>query len=118
MPTKNNAFRPRFDFSKIPTTIQIPNLIEVQKRSYDRFLQMDRLPSERDDTGLQAVFQSVLTAPVQVWAVARVTPTNPSAPATAQQSRGTQFRETNRRPSQPPIATPTRISADGSGTGE
>jgi DNA-directed RNA polymerase subunit beta len=59
MPNKNNAFRPRFDFSKIPTTIQIPNLIEVQKRSYDRFLQMDRLPSERDDTGLQAVFQSV-----------------------------------------------------------
>jgi len=56
---KNNGFRYRFDFSKIPTTIQIPNLIEVQKRSYDRFLQMDRLPSERDDTGLQAVFQSV-----------------------------------------------------------
>ncbi len=52
-------FRYRFDFSKIPTTIQIPNLIEVQKRSYDRFLQMDRLPSERDDSGLQAVFQSV-----------------------------------------------------------
>ena len=57
--TKNNAFRKRFDFSKIPATIQIPNLIEVQKRSYDRFLQMDRLPSERDDAGLQAVFQSV-----------------------------------------------------------
>src|SRR5438270_9979110 len=57
--SKNNTFRHRFDFSKIPTTIQIPNLIEVQKRSYDRFLQMDRLPSERDDTGLQAVFQSV-----------------------------------------------------------
>src|SRR5262250_919646 len=56
---KNNTFRKRFDFSKIPATIQIPNLIEVQKRSYDRFLQMDRLPSERDDAGLQAVFQSV-----------------------------------------------------------
>src|SRR5271167_509617 len=56
---KNNAFRKRFDFSKIPATIQIPNLIEVQKRSYDRFLQMDALPSERDDGGLQAVFQSV-----------------------------------------------------------
>src|ERR1051325_2921225 len=55
----NKSFRYRFDFSKIPTTIQIPNLIEVQKRSYDRFLQMDRLPSERDDSGLQAVFQSV-----------------------------------------------------------
>src|SRR6266853_1642079 len=56
---KNNAFRKRFDFSKIPATIQIPNLIEVQKRSYDRFLQMDKLPSEREDGGLQAVFQSV-----------------------------------------------------------
>src|SRR5881409_1114838 len=57
--SKNNTFRKRFDFSKIPATIQIPNLIEVQKRSYDRFLQMDKLPSERDDSGLQSVFQSV-----------------------------------------------------------
>ena len=57
--SKNSTYRHRFDFSKIPATIQIPNLIEVQKRSYDRFLQMDRLPSERDDAGLQAVFQSV-----------------------------------------------------------
>ncbi len=59
MPNKNLAVRNRLDFSKIPATIQIPNLIEVQKRSYDRFLQMDRLPSERDDAGLQSVFQSV-----------------------------------------------------------
>jgi len=50
---KNNAFRKRFDFSKIPATIQIPNLIEVQKRSYDRLLQMDKLPTEREDGGLQ-----------------------------------------------------------------
>jgi DNA-directed RNA polymerase subunit beta len=57
--SKNNGLRKRFDFSKIPATIQIPNLIEVQKRSYERFLQMDRLPSERDDGGLQSVFQSV-----------------------------------------------------------
>src|SRR5216684_4152293 len=41
--SKNNTFRKRFDFSKIPATIQIPNLIEVQKRSYDRFLQMHHL---------------------------------------------------------------------------
>src|SRR5512140_1981705 len=59
MADKKIPFRKRLDFSKIPATIQIPNLIEVQKRSYDRFLQMDRLPSERDDAGLQAVFQSV-----------------------------------------------------------
>ena len=49
----------RVDFSRIPTTIPIPNLIEVQKDSYKRFLQMDLLPSERDDLGLQSVFTSV-----------------------------------------------------------
>ncbi|MSO20954.1 MAG: DNA-directed RNA polymerase subunit beta [Acidobacteria bacterium] len=49
----------RQDFSKIHVSLPIPNLIEVQKRSYDRFLQMDLLPSERDDGGLQAVFSSV-----------------------------------------------------------
>ncbi len=59
MAEKNHIFRKRFDFAKIPATIQIPNLIEVQKRSYERFLQMDRLPAEREDGGLQAVFQSV-----------------------------------------------------------
>src|SRR5438034_8918604 len=59
MANKNGAARYRLDFSKIPTALQIPNLIEGQKRSYDRFLQMDKLPSERDDSGLQAVFQSV-----------------------------------------------------------
>jgi len=55
--------RERLDFSKIKSTIQIPNLIEVQKKSYQRFLQMDLLPSEREDTGLQSVFTSVL--PIQ-----------------------------------------------------
>ncbi len=51
--------RERVDFSKIRTTIPIPNLIEVQKKSYERFLQMDLLPPERDDSGLQSVFASV-----------------------------------------------------------
>ncbi|WP_158824231.1 DNA-directed RNA polymerase subunit beta [Granulicella sp. S156] len=53
------AIRSRLDFSKIPTSIQIPNLIEVQRRSYERFLQMDKLPQEREDNGLQSVFTSV-----------------------------------------------------------
>ena len=44
--------RERLDFSKIQSSIQIPNLIEVQKKSYQRFLQMDLLPSEREDGGL------------------------------------------------------------------
>ena len=51
--------RERRDFSKIKTSIPIPNLIEVQKSSYERFLQMDLLPSERDETGLEGVFKSV-----------------------------------------------------------
>ena len=49
----------RVDFSKIKTSIPIPNLIEVQKKSYEKFLQMDLLPNERDDAGLQTVFSSV-----------------------------------------------------------
>ncbi|HSP68633.1 MAG TPA: DNA-directed RNA polymerase subunit beta [Bryobacteraceae bacterium] len=56
---QNGTPRERVDFSKIKTTIPIPNLIEVQKKSYERFLQMDLLPSERDDTGLESVFKSV-----------------------------------------------------------
>ncbi|MDR3723983.1 MAG: DNA-directed RNA polymerase subunit beta [Terracidiphilus sp.] len=59
MPNEIRAIRSRLDFSKIPTATQIPNLIEVQRRSYERFLQMDKLPNERDDSGLQSVFTSV-----------------------------------------------------------
>ncbi len=55
----NGTPRERVDFSKIKTSVPIPNLIEVQKRSYERFLQMDLLPDERDDIGLQSVFRSV-----------------------------------------------------------
>ncbi|MFQ5778731.1 MAG: DNA-directed RNA polymerase subunit beta, partial [Terriglobia bacterium] len=60
---KDGQERPRLDFSKIETPVEIPNLIEVQRRSYDRFLQMDRLPAEREDQGLQGVFTSVF--PIQ-----------------------------------------------------
>src|SRR3974377_824969 len=59
MPNEKRAIRSRLDFSKIPTATQIPNLIEVQRRSYERFLQMDKLPNERDDSGFQSVFTSV-----------------------------------------------------------
>src|SRR5216117_2236956 len=57
--SKTSTSRERTNFSKIRTAIQIPNLIEVQKNSYERFLQMNMLPEESDDTGLQAVFNSV-----------------------------------------------------------
>ena len=44
----NGATRERVDFSKIKASIPIPNLIEVQKKSYERFLQMELLPDERE----------------------------------------------------------------------
>jgi DNA-directed RNA polymerase subunit beta len=60
MNVQANGLTPeRVDFSKIKTSIPIPNLIEVQKNSYERFLQMDLLPNERQDVGLQTVFNSV-----------------------------------------------------------
>jgi len=57
--SENGLAPERVDFSKIKTSIPIPNLIEVQKNSYEKFLQMDLLPNERDDIGLQTVFTSV-----------------------------------------------------------
>src|ERR1700745_2381938 len=59
MSNEMRAIRSRLDFSKIPTATQIPNLIEVQRRSYERFLQMDKLPNGRADPRLQSVFVSV-----------------------------------------------------------
>src|SRR5438309_2426285 len=49
----------RHDISKIRSYMALPNLIDVQRKSYDRFLQMNLLPEEREDTGLQSVFTSV-----------------------------------------------------------
>ncbi len=49
----------RHDFSKIRSYMALPNLIDVQRKSYERFLQMHLLPEEREDTGLQSVFTSV-----------------------------------------------------------
>ena len=55
----SNVYRERMDFAKIYASIPIPNLIEVQRKSYHRFLQLDVPPAEREDVGLQAVFNSV-----------------------------------------------------------
>src|SRR5215207_5393315 len=54
-----NVYRERVEFSKIKSTVPIPNLIEIQKKSYERFLQMYTPPAEREDVGLQSVFKSV-----------------------------------------------------------
>jgi DNA-directed RNA polymerase subunit beta len=54
-----SPYRPRRDFSKVPQVIEVPNLIEVQQRSYERFLQLDTLPEDRIEMGIQEVFASV-----------------------------------------------------------
>src|SRR5579859_167898 len=51
--------RVRKSFGRIPSVAPMPNLIEVQKSSYDHFLQMDTLPEARNSVGLQEVFRSV-----------------------------------------------------------
>jgi DNA-directed RNA polymerase subunit beta len=54
-----NNLRFRRSFGHIKKIIDIPNLIDIQKRSYDEFLQRDVAPDQRRDQGLQAVFKSV-----------------------------------------------------------
>jgi DNA-directed RNA polymerase subunit beta len=52
-------FRVRQSFGKIDRIIDIPNLIDIQMKSYEKFLQANVAPNERQDLGLQGVFRSV-----------------------------------------------------------
>ena len=49
----------RLNFSKNPSTIPLPNMIQVQRTSYEDFLQMDLLPDERGSAGLQSVLSTI-----------------------------------------------------------
>jgi len=55
--TKN--LRLRRNFGKIRRVLDVPNLIQIQRRSYDAFLQAEFGPDERAETGLEGVFKSV-----------------------------------------------------------
>lgn len=55
----NGRRRVRKFFGKIPEVAEMPNLIEVQKASYDQFLMVEEPKGGRPDEGLQAVFKSV-----------------------------------------------------------
>jgi len=55
----DTELRVRKNFSKIPTILDIPDLIEIQKQTFERFLQTNIEPEKRENTGLQAVFNSV-----------------------------------------------------------
>jgi DNA-directed RNA polymerase subunit beta len=52
-------FRVRKNLGRVRRIIDVPNLIDIQKSSYDKFLQMNVPPNEREEVGLQAVFRSV-----------------------------------------------------------
>ncbi len=47
------------NFGRIKKIIDMPNLIEIQKNSYNLFLQREGAPNQRDNMGLQGVFKSV-----------------------------------------------------------
>ena len=51
--------RERESFSKIKPVLKMPNLLEVQVKSFEEFLQKDTLPLERKRIGLEAAFHSV-----------------------------------------------------------
>ncbi|MFP6683197.1 MAG: hypothetical protein VB934_00720, partial [Polyangiaceae bacterium] len=56
-------FRLRKNLGRVPRVIEVPNLIDIQRSSYDKFLQMTVPPNDRVDVGLQGVFRSVF--PIQ-----------------------------------------------------
>jgi len=60
MPTAlTHEYRVRKNFGKIRKIVEIPNLIQMQKESYELFLQKDVPPEARVERGLQEVFKSV-----------------------------------------------------------
>ena len=54
-----NVYRERKDFSKIKTTVPIPNLIENPAEIVRAVPADERMSAEREDAGLQSVFKSV-----------------------------------------------------------
>jgi DNA-directed RNA polymerase subunit beta len=58
-PVIKSNFRARKSYGTIEQVTEVPNLIDIQKRSYEEFLQSNTPIDERIDIGLQAVFKSV-----------------------------------------------------------
>ena len=51
--------RVRKDFAKLPSVLEVPYLLSLQKGSFHEFLQKDKKPAERSKIGLHSAFQSV-----------------------------------------------------------
>ena len=56
---QKNIYIDRINFSKIKSPIGIPDLLEIQKRSYKTLLQIDELPEKRREIGIQAAFKAI-----------------------------------------------------------
>ena len=53
------SLRTRQNFSRIPQAIDIPNLIEIQKKSFECFIQSKVASGDRELRGLEEVFRDV-----------------------------------------------------------
>ena len=62
-PVKYYGKRERLTYGKIPEIMDLPDLIEVQKSSYEEFLQRNTPLEDRKDKGLQAVFDEIFPIP-------------------------------------------------------
>jgi DNA-directed RNA polymerase subunit beta len=51
--------RVRKNFAKTTSIVEIPHLIEMQRISYEKFLQLNLAPDKREDVGLQGIFKSI-----------------------------------------------------------
>ena len=51
--------RVRKNFAKTTSIVEIPHLIEMQRISYEKFLQLQVAPDKREDVGLQGIFKSI-----------------------------------------------------------
>jgi len=54
-----NRYHLRKNFARIKKILDMPNLLDIQKKSYERFLQRDVKNEELGDFGLHGVFKSV-----------------------------------------------------------
>jgi DNA-directed RNA polymerase subunit beta len=53
------VLKPIRNFGKANDAMEIPDLVAVQRSSYDRFLQQDIPPDKRSDIGLEALFREI-----------------------------------------------------------
>ena len=58
-PVIQSNYRARRSFASSKCIVDVPNLIDIQRRSYEDFLQADVAPEDRKDIGLQGVFKSI-----------------------------------------------------------